>query len=134
MNSLNDSIGEEAEEVAEEVAKEGAKQIGEEATGIEGDTLEEGVSTTEKLSKLLKTKSPEDKTVDDYLNHSLNIPEDRGVARALRGLEGFLGDLDLAIVDIVAGLGEFLNNQKEEQKEKKLDKTELEEMAESQEG
>lgn len=55
-------------------------------------------------------------SIDDYLDHALNFHKSRGVAQILRGFTGILGELNLAIVDIVIGT---LNTFKEKQTENK---------------
>ncbi len=42
-------------------------------------------------------------TIEERLNHPLNPESSMGVAQIIRGVEGLLGDLGLAIIDIVFG-------------------------------
>lgn len=51
-------------------------------------------------------------TIDDYVNHPLNMSGSRGVAQMLRGFTGLAGDLDLAIIDIGLGLVEVIKEKK----------------------
>lgn len=43
-------------------------------------------------------------TVEDRLHHPLNPEASMGIAQIIRGVEGLLGNLSLAIVDIVFGM------------------------------
>jgi len=42
--------------------------------------------------------------IDDYIGHPLNLNNSPALAKIIRGLTGILGNLDLAIVDIVMGM------------------------------
>lgn len=42
-------------------------------------------------------------SVEDYIDHPMNIKGSKGSARILRGLTGMLGQLNYAIVDIALG-------------------------------
>lgn len=46
-------------------------------------------------------------SVDDYLDHTLNFNRSKGMARIIRGMTGFAGNLNLAIVDIFLGIMEL---------------------------
>lgn len=128
MGSINDAVKEAGEEVAKETvkktAKEGGKKAVEKATGKEEETaskkdkaVEESKNLQKKLKDILTTEALED-DIDDYVDHSLNIPEDRGIGRALRGVEAIVGDLNLAVIDIILGIGEYSKNQKKKNKKK----------------
>lgn len=41
--------------------------------------------------------------INDYLDNPLNYDSSKETAQILRGLSGFTGDLDLALVDILIG-------------------------------
>lgn len=53
-------------------------------------------------------------SIEDYINHPLNMSGSRGVAQMLRGFTGLAGDLDLAVIDIGLGLVEVLKEKKNE--------------------
>lgn len=55
----------------------------------------------------LKAKSP-DKPISSYKEHPLNFLRSESFGQIIRGLEGFLDDLNLAIVDIIVGSLRFL--------------------------
>jgi hypothetical protein len=42
--------------------------------------------------------------IEDYISHPLNLKKNKGIAQILRGLTGLLGNLNLAIVDILLGM------------------------------
>lgn len=54
----------------------------------------------------LKTPTGEGE-IEDYLNHTLNFNKSVGLARIIRGLTGFMGNINLAVVDILLGVLEF---------------------------
>lgn len=41
--------------------------------------------------------------IENYLNNPFNFSHSKGLAQVLRGVTGFVGNLDLAIVDIFIG-------------------------------
>lgn len=47
-----------------------------------------------------------DRPVEEYTEHALNFDKKKSTGRIIRGLEGFLGALNYAIIDIVMGLVE----------------------------
>lgn len=60
---------------------------------------------------ILKTPTGEG-TIEDYLIHPLNFNESKGMARVLRGLTGFLGNINLAIADVIIGALDVLQSNK----------------------
>jgi hypothetical protein len=60
---------------------------------------------------ILKSQTGEG-SVSDYLEHPLNFNKSNGLARILRGLTGIMGNLNLAIIDIVVGTLEFFKERK----------------------
>lgn len=46
-------------------------------------------------------------SVEEYDDHALNFAGARWLSRVIRGASGFLGELDLAVVDIFMGLLEM---------------------------
>ena len=46
-------------------------------------------------------------SVQQYIEHPLNVPRSEGIAQTIRGVTGFLGDTSYAIVDILFGLIRF---------------------------
>jgi hypothetical protein len=46
-------------------------------------------------------------SVEDYKEHALNFDGSMAMARILRGLSGFLGNLNYALADIVVGILEY---------------------------
>jgi hypothetical protein len=57
--------------------------------------------------KVLLAKTGEG-DVEQYLNHPLNFNRSKAVSQILRGLTGFFGALDFALVDIGMGLLELV--------------------------
>lgn len=50
--------------------------------------------------------------IEDYINHPMNFNGGRAAAQILRGLTGLLGALDLAIIDILIGTIQAINDRK----------------------
>ena len=42
-------------------------------------------------------------SIEEYIDHPLNSTGSRGLAQIIRGISGFAGSLDLAIIDITIG-------------------------------
>lgn len=51
--------------------------------------------------------------IEDRITHPLNPFKSRGLAQMLRGFEGLLGNLKLAIVDIIIGAFNFIKERRE---------------------
>jgi hypothetical protein len=51
---------------------------------------------------ILKTKTGEG-SIESYIENPLNLNHSQGLAQILRGLTGFVGALDLAILDLIIG-------------------------------
>lgn len=51
-------------------------------------------------------------SIDEYLDHVLNVNHSRGAAQMLRGFTGFAGNLNLAIIDIIFGAFSLLKENK----------------------
>ena len=47
-----------------------------------------------------------DRPIEEYIEHALNFDKKKSTGRIIRGLEGFLGALNYAIIDIIMGLVE----------------------------
>ena len=59
---------------------------------------------TEKTAfDILRTKTAAG-SIDDYMDHPVNFGKTAGGAQVARGITGFFGSLDYAIVDIVMGI------------------------------
>jgi hypothetical protein len=56
-----------------------------------------------KIIDILKSKTGQG-SIDSYLDHPLNYNNSKSVGQILRGLTGFCGQLDLAIIDLAMGL------------------------------
>ena len=63
---------------------------------------QEQISLKEKFSFLFAATGPG--AVDSYINHPLNFSQSVGLGQVIRGLTGFLGSLEYAVVDLVIGL------------------------------
>ncbi len=53
-------------------------------------------------------------SVEDYVEHPMNFNKSKSVARMLRGLTGIMGNLRLAVIDIVMGGMEFAKERKQD--------------------
>lgn len=51
-------------------------------------------------------------SIDEYIDHPLNMGRSKGVAQIIRGFTGILGALDLAIVDIFLGVLQTIKEKK----------------------
>lgn len=45
-----------------------------------------------------------DRPIEDYMEHALNFDKKKSTGRIIRGLEGFLGALNYAIIDVIMGM------------------------------
>lgn len=70
-----------------------------------------GINGGELLRKVLTTPTGPG-PVSDYLDHPLNFNRSEGMARIIRGMTGYAGNLNLAIIDISAGLLELIKGRK----------------------
>lgn len=66
---------------------------------------------TRNIWDLLKTKTGEG-TLEKYEDHPLNFNKSSGLAQILRGLTGFMGALDLAVIDIGMGIFRIMQERK----------------------
>jgi len=74
----------------------------EEALNDEDLTPDEKKDKPEGILKILLADSA-DKKLEDYTDHPLNYDHSDSTGRILRGVEGMIGNLDKALVDIIAG-------------------------------
>jgi hypothetical protein len=87
--------------------------------GVDQQKVEEVAQEVEQVSapirigipEWLKAKSP-DEPIENYINHPLNFARSTGLAQALRGATGIIGDLRYAIVDVIVGLLKFANEKR----------------------
>jgi len=66
---------------------------------IEGVQIEKENLAT----KIFNAPSPK-KKVEEYLNHPLNFDQEISTGRIIRGVEGIIGNLDRAMVDVILGV------------------------------
>ena len=67
----------------------------------ESEFAAEGPGLREKLSFLFVNTGPG--PIGSYVDHPLNFSRSEGLAQIIRGLTGFLGSLEYAVVDLVIG-------------------------------
>jgi len=53
--------------------------------------------------KIINAESP-DKKIPEYTTHPLNYDHKQSTGRIIRGLEGMIGNLDRALVDMIMGV------------------------------
>ena len=53
--------------------------------------------------KIIAAESP-NKQIPEYYTHPLNFDQSESTWRIIRGLEGIMGNLDRAIIDVVLGI------------------------------
>lgn len=51
-------------------------------------------------------------SIGDYLEHPMNFNKSQGLAQILRGLTGIVGNLNLAVIDVVLGALRFSKERK----------------------
>lgn len=56
----------------------------------------------EMFSRIMTAETGEG-SIGDYLEHPMNFNKSQGLAQILRGLTGIVGNLNLAIIDVVMG-------------------------------
>jgi hypothetical protein len=66
---------------------------------------------TRNIWSILTTKTGEG-TIEKYQDHPLNFNKSGGIAQILRGLTGFMGALDLAVIDIGMGIFRVMQDRK----------------------
>lgn len=52
-------------------------------------------------------------SIGDYLEHPMNFNKSQGLAQILRGLTGIVGNLNLAVIDVVLGALRFSKERKD---------------------
>jgi len=67
----------------------------------------------DKMGNVLSSPTGEG-SIGEYLEHPLNFNNSKGLAQIIRGVTGLLGNLNLAIVDIVFGFLRFSKEKKGE--------------------
>jgi len=79
---------------------------------IEGETVSnlEKTSGFNFLEFILSPQLEEDES--KYLNHPVNFNKSGGLAQALRGIDGLVGNTKLAVMDVVIGIVRFLKERK----------------------
>lgn len=60
----------------------------------------------EMLQKLLTAETGTG-SIEDYIQHPMNFNQSKGLAQLIRGLTGVIGNLDLAVIDVVFGAFRF---------------------------
>jgi hypothetical protein len=81
--------------------------------GEEIPTLGETVEYTPEPSKIqvllnkVLTAETGEGSIEDYIQHPMNFKNSKGLAQMLRGFTGIIGNLKLAIVDVVFGYLRF---------------------------
>jgi len=92
---------------------ENMESPGEQVEESPGEQVEESPGLKFKMPNLDILKAETGRgDIEDYISHPLNIKKNKGIAQVLRGLTGLLGNLNLAIVDILLGM---INTKKEVQ-------------------
>jgi hypothetical protein len=67
-------------------------------------SIEETKKTNFNIFQKILNAPRVEKSLDEYLNHPLNINSDESISQMLRGMEGIFGNFDKAIFDILIGL------------------------------
>lgn len=75
------------------------------------DNAGEPSRANEMFNKVL-TAETGDGSIGDYIDHPMNFNKSQGLAQILRGLTGMVGNLNLAIIDVVMGALRFSREKK----------------------
>jgi hypothetical protein len=102
--TLDDIANEKVEDVAG-----GAAEVAEES--FDEVPLQSNSRMNELFSKILTAETGEG-SIEDYIDHPMNFKKSEGLAQILRGFTGIIGNLKLAIIDIVFGALRFSNEGK----------------------
>jgi hypothetical protein len=79
-------------------------------TFTEDDIYEGGEYYEDKKSEFfnkIMTAETGTGSISDYIDHPMNFNKSQGLAQMLRGLTGIIGNLNLAIIDVVFGALRF---------------------------
>jgi hypothetical protein len=68
-----------------------------------GDVYEDYAPPRESQLKKILSAPTGSGSIEEYVDHPLNFNSSKGIAKVIRGLTGILGNLNLAVVDIVLG-------------------------------
>lgn len=83
---------------------------------LSGESFDEQAAPEETVSRgfdfSFLTAETGEGAIEDYLDHPLNFNQSKSVAQMLRGFTGLLGNLKLAIIDIVMGGLQFAKERK----------------------
>lgn len=97
----------------DEMLKEGqdvSRETSDSGENVSRETLEpRGLS-------FFKVKSL-DKSLSEYMNHVLNKNADEDIAQGLRGVDAYIGNTDLAFLDLFGFVKYFLKKKKAKAKE-----------------
>lgn len=66
---------------------------------------------TKTIKDILMADSP-DVPIENYIDHPLNFKNSKALARVIRGLEGMVGTLRKALIDIFMGSYEFYSDER----------------------
>jgi hypothetical protein len=71
------------------------------------ETVEQQPSRMGEMFQRLITAETGSGDIETYIEHPMNYNKSKGLAQILRGLTGIIGNLDLAIIDVVFGAFRF---------------------------
>lgn len=89
------------EDMLNQEATEGNLKIGENAQNIEAEKPQFSFQ----IPNFLKAPAIS-VPIEEYQNHTLNFDKKKSTGRIIRGLEGLLGALNYAIIDLIMGIVE----------------------------
>lgn len=64
-------------------------------------------SKSNEMFNRVLTAETGDGSIGDYIDHPMNFNNSKGLAQLIRGLTGIIGNLNLAIVDVIFGALRF---------------------------
>lgn len=108
LNNIKNKRGKFTMSILEDINEMEPNETIEDTTSI----IENSTSRIGMDLKFLQAKTGEG-TIEDYIDHPMNINKSKGLGQLIRGFTGLFGALDLAIIDIVVGLMHFAKERKE---------------------
>lgn len=83
--------------------------------GVIGETFDEQPKQESRANEMFSrvlTAETGDGSIGDYLDHPMNFNNSKGLAQILRGFTGIVGNLNLAVIDVLFGLLRFSREKK----------------------
>lgn len=100
----------------EDIANEGKTGVTDESSPTLGEVVtEEQPQLNSRFSDLFNrilTAETGEGSIEEYIDHPMNFKNSKGLAQMLRGFTGIIGNLKLAVIDVVFGFLRFSSENK----------------------